>query len=120
MDGRLNILKDLINQTSIDIIEAFHPPPMGDLPLGEALSLWKDKVIWMGFPGSVYSLGPETTRQYTIDMLKEIGTGQRLTVAMSTENLVSNDNLLAVTSALENAELPLGVDVIQRIGADIP
>jgi len=120
MDGRLNILKDLINQTSIDIIEAFHPPPMGDLPLGEALSLWQDKVIWMGFPGSVYSLGPETTRQYTIDMLKEIGTGQRLTVAMSTENLVSNSNLLAVTSALENAELPLGVDVIQRIEADIP
>lgn len=120
MDGRLNILKDLINQTSIDIIEAFHPPPMGDLPLGEALSLWKDKVIWMGFPGSVYSLGPETTRQYTMDLLKEIGTGQRLTVAMSTENLVSNSNLLAVTSALENAELPLGVDVIQRIEADIP
>jgi hypothetical protein len=108
MDGRLNILKDLINQTEIDIIEAFHPPPMGDLPLGEALSLWKDKVVWMGFPGSVYSLGPETTRQYTMDLLKEIGTGQRLTVAMSTENLVSNNNLLAVTSVLENAELPLG------------
>ena len=79
MDGRLNILKDLINQTSIDIIEAFHPPPMGDLPLGEALSLWKDKVIWMGFPGSIYSLGPETTDK-EIDKVLEVlpATVQRL------------------------------------------
>ena len=46
--------------------------------------------------------------QRLYDLLKEIGTGQRLTVAMSTENLVSNNNLLAVTSVLENAELPLG------------
>jgi len=27
MDGRLNVLKNLIAQTPIDIIEAFHPPP---------------------------------------------------------------------------------------------
>lgn len=108
MDGRLDNLKDLINQTSIDIIEAFHPPPMGDLSLGEALSLWQDKIIWVGFPGSIYSLGPDSTREYTLDMLKEAGDGKRLAIAMSTENLVSNDNLLAVTSVLENAELPLG------------
>ena len=34
MDGRVKALKDLIAQTPIDIIEAFHPPPMGDLPAG--------------------------------------------------------------------------------------
>jgi hypothetical protein len=31
MDGRLNVLTDLIGRTPIDIIEALHPPPMGDL-----------------------------------------------------------------------------------------
>lgn len=108
MDGRLGVLKDLIAKTPIDIIEGFHPPPMGDLPLGEALSLWKDQVIWMGYPGSIYSLGSETTRQFTVDLLKEVGSGERLAIAMSTENLVSNENLLAVTSVLENACLPLG------------
>jgi hypothetical protein len=50
MDGRLNSLKHLIAETPIDIVEALHPPPMGDVPLGEALRVWPDKVIWVGFP----------------------------------------------------------------------
>ena len=57
MDGRVNVLKDLIAKTPIDIVEALHPPPMGDLPIGEALSLWKDKVIWTGFRGRCVALG---------------------------------------------------------------
>jgi hypothetical protein len=106
MDGRLNVLKDLIAKTPIDIIEAFHTPPMGDLSVGEALSLWKDKVIWIGFPGSVYDLGSDATRKHALDILREAGTGERLAVAMSTENLVSNENLLMLTSVLEKADLP--------------
>jgi hypothetical protein len=115
MDGRLNVLKELISKTPIDIVEAFHPPPMGDLPPGEALSLWRDKVIWIGFPASVFELGPEAAKQHTLDFLREVGSGERLTVAMSTENLVSNENLRMVTSVLEKAELPLTAQGIQDI-----
>jgi hypothetical protein len=107
MDGRIGVLKELIGRSPLDIIEAFHPPPLGDLPLGEALALWPDKVIWVGFPGTVYSLGPEATRKYALDLLKEVIPGERVAIAMSTENLVSNNNLLALTSVLERAELPL-------------
>ena len=115
MDGRVAVLKDLIAQTPIDIIEAFHPPPMGDLSLGEALKLWKDKVIWVGFPGSVYQFGPKATKRYTVGLLREIGSGERVVVTMSTENLVSNENLLALTSVLENAELPLTDEKLDEI-----
>jgi len=115
MDGRLNVIKDLIAETSIDIIEAVHPPPMGDLPLAEALSLWTDKVIWVGFPGSIYGLGVEATKTHALELLKEAGKGERLAVAMSTENIVSNENLRMLTAVLENAELPLGRDIINRI-----
>lgn len=114
-DGRLKALKDLIAKTPIDIIEAFHPPPMGDLPVGEALSVWKDKVIWIGFPGSVYHLGPEATKRHALNMLREAGTGERLAVAMSTENLVSNENLRMLTAVLEKADLPLTREKIDRI-----
>ena len=107
MDGRLNVLKDLIAETPIDIIEAFHPPPMGDLPLSEALSLWKDKTIWVGFPGSVYDLGVQATKAHALNLLAEAGNGERLAVAMSTENIVSNENLRMLTAVLENATLPL-------------
>jgi hypothetical protein len=103
MDGRLKILKDLIAKTPVDIVEAFHPPPMGDVPIGEALATWPDKAIWVGFPGSVYSLGPQATRDFALSFLKEIGEDQRVSIAMSTENLVSNENLLALTEVLEQA-----------------
>ena len=115
MDGRVNVLKDLIAQTPLDIIEGLHPPPMGDLPIGEALSLWKDKVIWVGFPGSIYILGPEATKKHTLELLREVVPGDRLTIAMSTENLVSNENLRMLTSVLENADLPLTGEKIDGI-----
>ena len=115
MDGRVDVLKDLIARTPIDIIEALHPPPMGDLPIGEALSLWKDKVIWVGYPGSVYTLGPEATKKHALSLLREVVPGDRLCIEMSTENLVSNENLMMLTSIFENAELPLTPEKIDQI-----
>ncbi len=117
MDGRVNSLKQLIAQTPVDIVEALHPPPMGDLPIGEALKAWPHKAIWVGFPASVYTLGPEATKQHALALLREIIPGERVAICMSTENLVSNENLLTVTSVLENATLPLTpekVDAIER------
>ncbi len=119
MDGRIAVLKDLIAKTPIDIIEALHPPSMGDLPVGEALSVWKDKAIWMGFPGSVYTLGPEAVKKHTLNLLREVGSGDRLVIEMSTENLVSNENLLMLTSLLENADLPLTKEKIDRIESSL-
>ena len=115
MDGRIDVLKNLIANTPIDIVEALHPPLLGDLPLGEALSLWKDKAIWMGFPGTIYELGTQEVSEFTLNLLKEAVPGERLAIAMSTENLVSNQNLLTLTSVLENAELPLTQEKISRI-----
>jgi hypothetical protein len=119
MDGRLRTLKDLIARTPIDIVEAFHPPPMGDLSLGEALSLWVDKAIWLGYPGSVYTLGAEATKQHALGLLREAIPGGRLVFEMSTENLVSNENLLALTSVLEGAELPLTEERIDHIARSL-
>jgi hypothetical protein len=118
MDGRIGVLKDLIAHTSIDIVEALHPPPMGDLPVGDALSLWVDKAIWVGFPGSVYVHGGDATRRYALDLLREAGSGERLVIEMSTENQVTNENLLALTAVLERAELPLNSGKVDRIELD--
>ena len=120
MDGRVGVLKDLIARTPIDIVEALHPPPMGDLPIGEALSLWKDKAIWVGFPGAVYALGPEATRRHALDLLRDVRPGDRLVIEMSTENQVSNENLLALTSVLEHAALPLTKERIEGIESSLP
>ncbi|MBN1151677.1 MAG: hypothetical protein JXA58_00570 [Dehalococcoidia bacterium] len=114
-DGRLKALKELIAETSIDVVEALHVPEMGDLSLGEALAAWPDKVIWTGFPGSVYALGPEATKKQALGMLRDMGTGERVCFEMSTENQVSNENLEMLTSVLEHATLPLTPEKIDEI-----
>jgi len=119
MDGRVAVLKDLIARTPIDIIEGLHPPPMGDLPMDEALSLWSDKAIWVGFPGSVYILGPSATAKYALCLLREVAPGERLCIEMSSEKLVTNENLIMLTSVLEHAELPLTQAKINRIEKSI-
>jgi hypothetical protein len=119
MDGRLDNLKHLIPRTPIDIIEALHPVPMGDLALDEALALWKDKVIWMGFPASSFQAGPEATIEHMLSLLKEAIPGDRFAVEMSTENQVSNENLCALTSVLEKIELPITVEAIERVARDL-
>ncbi len=115
MDGRIGSLKHLIAKTPVDIVEALHPPPMGNLNIGEALSLWPDKVVWVGFPASAYELGAEAVREHALELLRDVGSGERLAIAMSSENLVSNENLLTLTSVLEHAELPLTRAKVDRI-----
>jgi len=103
----------------MDIVEARHPIPMGDLSIGEALALWKDKAIWLGFPGAIYELGTQATREFAVQLLREIGSGERLALAMSTENQVANENLLALTAILESLELPLTPEAIDRIARSV-
>ena len=115
MDGRVGVLKDLIAKTPIDIIEGLTTPPVGDLPIGEALSLWKDKAIWAGFAGSVLILGPEPVKKLALNLLREIGSGDRLVAELSTEIILSDENMLLLTSILEKADLPLTKEKIDRI-----
>jgi len=117
MDGRLSNLAESIAKSEIDIIEAFTPPPMGNLPLRDALSLWRRKVIWMNFPSSVYVLGSEEVRKHLISLLREAVPGERLVVAASTENIVAEECLMAFTEVMEKATFPLSqrsIDKIQR------
>jgi uroporphyrinogen-III decarboxylase len=106
-DGRLDGLKELIAKCPQDVIEAFHPPPMGDLPIREALDLWKDKIILVGFPGSVYSLGTEAVRKYMKGLLNSVIPGHKLGIEASTENLVSDEHLLTLSRIMDKAKLPL-------------
>ena len=107
IDGRGGVLKDLIAKIPIDIVEGLTPTPMGDLSIGKTLSLWKDKVVWTGFPGSVCILGPEAVKKHALNLRREVGSGDRLAIGLCTETLLSDENLLMLTFVLENADLPL-------------
>ena len=83
MDGRLRILKDLIAQTKLDAIEAFTPPPMGDLSIKEAKKAWKGKVIWINFPESTFVYENEKLAEFTKKLLKEIAPGDSFILSIT-------------------------------------
>ena len=53
-DGRLASLVEPLSRTRLPVIEAFTPPPMGNLSVAQAKAAWPDKVVWINFPGSVF------------------------------------------------------------------
>jgi len=98
MDGRLGSLVEAIGRTEIDVVEAFTPPPMGDLGVAEAKAAWPDKVIWANFPGSVFMLAPDEIRDFTVRLLREAMPGGRFILGV-TENIpqaVRHQSLLAM------------------------
>jgi len=83
MDGRLRVLKNQIAMTKLDAIEAFTPPPMGDLSLKEAKNAWGDKIIWMNYPEEIFLREPEEIRAFTIGLLEEIAPGKGFIIGIT-------------------------------------
>jgi len=86
MDGMMERLVNSVRKTGLDIIEAFTPPPVGDLPLAEARKAWQDKVISINFPSSVHIAEPETIRDVTLQLLREAAPGNGFIIGV-TENV---------------------------------
>jgi len=84
-DVTLNLksYKEVIGETGIDVVEAFTPPPVSDLPLRDARDAWKDIVIWVNFPETIFWSGAEATKQYTVDLLKSAAPGDRLVLSFT-------------------------------------
>lgn len=79
-DGSIRPLLHHLARTDLPVIEAFTPPPMGDLPVAEAKAAWPDKVVWVNFPGSYFLEPFEAIKRYTLDLLEEAAPGGRLVI----------------------------------------
>jgi uroporphyrinogen-III decarboxylase len=83
MDGHLSTLKDLIAQSQIDIIEAFTPPPMGDLSLEQARAIWPGKALWINFTSSMHIASPESIASHTRQLLREAGDARGFAIGVT-------------------------------------
>ena len=86
MDGMMLWLADNVHETDLDVIEAFTPPPDGNLPLAQARESWRGKVISINFPSSVHIEDPETIRDMTLKLLREAAPGNGFIIGV-TENV---------------------------------
>lgn len=101
LDGRLKVLKDLIAKTKLDAIEAFTPPPMGDLPVREAKEAWKDKVVWANFPEEIFLRRSDEIRDFTLKLLEEVAPGDRF--------------ILGITEDIHPDSLKKGISIVTEV-----
>ncbi len=105
-DGRLASLTRPIARTRLPVVEAFTPPPMGDLTVSAAKAAWPDKVVWINFPGSVFWETPAEVRRFTRELLEEAMPGGRFVLGI-TENIpagVRVEALLALADGVSDFE----------------
>jgi hypothetical protein len=84
-DGSNRPLVKGLAKTGLPVIEAFTPPPMGDLSVAEAKQAWQDKVIWVNVPGSLFLESTEWIHAYILDLLVENAPGGRLVIGCTEE-----------------------------------
>jgi hypothetical protein len=84
-DGSNRSLQQGISQTDLPVIEAFTPPPMGNLDVHEAKAAWPDKVIWVNFPGNLFLEPPEMIHNYLMTLLEKGAPGGRLVIGCTEE-----------------------------------
>jgi hypothetical protein len=79
-DGSNRPLVHCLAQTDLPVIEAFTPPPMGDLSVAEAKVAWPDKVVWVNLPGSLFLEPADVIHAYVLELLREGAPGGRLVI----------------------------------------
>jgi hypothetical protein len=85
MDGALTALSEVIADTDLDIIEAFTPPPMGDLSIRKAREAWPGKALWINYTSSVHLQPPEVIEAHTRELLEQAGGKKGFAISV-TEN----------------------------------
>jgi len=110
LDGDLLLLKDAIRDSKLDFIEAYNPPPDGDLSIKEARASWGKKVISINFTSSIHLAKPEDIEAHTLQLLRDSYPGTGFIIGV-TENIPENvwDKSLPIINRVlrEHGGLPL-------------
>jgi uroporphyrinogen-III decarboxylase len=84
-DGANAPIKDCIANSSIDIVEAFTPPPMGHMTVAEARAAWPDKVVSVNFPGNLFICPDAEIEAYTKKYMEDGGQEGKFVIGCTEE-----------------------------------
>ncbi|MGC9318072.1 MAG: uroporphyrinogen decarboxylase family protein [Armatimonadota bacterium] len=102
MDGMLGAITDSVGRSPLPVIEAFTPPPDGNLSVAEAAGAWPGKSLWLNFPSSVHLCDPGEIVRTTQSLVREAGDRGGFLIGV-TENIpesVGARSLQAIAQAL--------------------
>jgi len=82
--NNLTHFKGIISEIGCDVVEAFTPPPVGNLSLADARAAWgKDTIIWINFPETIFWSGAEATYEYTLNLIRSDLPADRLVIGFT-------------------------------------
>ena len=73
LDANNELLLDIVARSSLDLIEAFTPPPDCDTSVAQARAAWPGKVLSVNFPSSVHLSAPGPIRDAAERLIDEAG-----------------------------------------------
>jgi hypothetical protein len=103
LDADNRTFLDLVGSSSIDVIEAFTPPPDCSVRISEARDAWPRKIIWSNFPSSIHIAAAERVFGMTANLLAEAAPGDRFLIGI-TEDIPEDrwrTSLNAIADALD-------------------
>ncbi|ACL70045.1 uroporphyrinogen III decarboxylase [Halothermothrix orenii] len=112
MCGKLSLLTDTLAEGKMDGIDSVCPPTTGDLEPGDALEETGKIIIGGLEPAALVRMNVEETREYTLEKLKQVGTGRNfiLSTGDSTAYGTPLENLKAITRVIkEYGQFPLNL-----------
>lgn len=83
MDGRLQPLATEIAEAEFDIVEAFTPPPMGDVSVRDARKTWPGKALWLNFTSCVHVETPDAIEAHTRQLLEDAGSRRGFAIGVT-------------------------------------
>jgi hypothetical protein len=84
-DGSNRPLRECIAGVALDVIEAFTPPPMGDMTVAEARQAWPDKVLSLNVPGSLFGRPADEIERWVGQYVAEGGDAGRFILGCTEE-----------------------------------
>jgi hypothetical protein len=76
--------KDPIGRIGFKVIEAYTPPPVGEVSLPEVREAWGgDTIIWVNFPETIFYSGPEATHKYCAELITSDPPGTALVIGFT-------------------------------------
>jgi hypothetical protein len=106
-DGKIELVKNLVAASPVDLIESFTPPPEGDMTLAQARAAWPDKLLWSNINLGCYELPPDELRQEIVCRVQDgAPDGRRLAFEVSEDTPARwRESMPIILSALNDIEI---------------
>ncbi|MBI4024233.1 MAG: hypothetical protein HY360_04575 [Verrucomicrobia bacterium] len=114
LDSNNRLILDVVNNSRLDFVEAFTPPPDCNVSVAEARQAWPNKKLWINFPSSVHLQSDDEIRRATVEIIRQAGDRKGFLMGI-TEDVPREHiarSISAILEAIRSCPKPAGCSLI--------